>query len=81
MERLTKKSRYNEKIMTGLRTKQGVNLREIKKQFGNKYHELLMKNVEHFLQNSDLYEENHNIMLTKKGMFIADYIISLLFLD
>lgn len=81
MERLTKKSRYNEKIMTGLRTKQGVNLREIKKQFGNKYHELLMKNAEHFLQNSDLYEENHNIMLTKKGMFIADYIISLLFLD
>lgn len=81
MEHLSEKSRYNEKIMTGLRTNQGINLNEIKMQFGNKYHESLLIKAEQFLRNGKLSEMNHHLLLTRKGMFIADHIISSLFAE
>ena len=81
MEHLNPGTRFNELIMTGLRTKWGINLQEIEKQFGTEYHQLLMKNARSFLRNGEMYErENHNF-LTRKGIFIADYIISALFSD
>ena len=81
VEHLSKKTRFNEKIMTGLRTNQGINLKEIKVQFGIRYHESLLKIAEQFFKNGDLYLRNNHLLLTKKGMFIADYIIAALFAE
>ena len=72
---------FNEKILTGLRTNQGVNLKEVKMQFGIQYHESLLKNAELFLKNGNLYERNNHLILTKEGMFIADNIIASLFTE
>ena len=80
-EYLSKKTMFNEKILTGLRTNQGVNLKEVKMQFGIKYHESLLKNAELFLKNGNLYERNNHLILTKEGMFIADNIIASLFTE
>ena len=81
MEHLNQDTRFNEMILTGLRTKWGVNLEEIIRQFGIEYYESLYKNAEQFIRNGNLYERNNHFLLTRKGMLIADYIISALFSD
>ena len=81
MEHLNPGTRFNELIMTGLRTKWGINLQEIEKQFGTEYHQSLVKNARPFLRNGEIYERENHYFLTKKGIFIADYIISALFSD
>jgi len=81
IEYLSQKTRFNERILTELRTNWGINSAAIKKLFGIKYHELLMKNAEQFLKNGDLFERDKHLLLTKKGMLIADYIIAALFAE
>ncbi len=81
MEKLNSKTRYNEWIMTGLRTKWGIDLKEIKIHFGTEYFKSLLSNARPFLQNGDMVERAGYYILTRKGMLISDYIISALFLD
>ncbi|NHN26595.1 radical SAM family heme chaperone HemW [Flavobacterium jejuense] len=84
-ETLTKNDRYNEYIMTGLRTIWGVSLERIENEFGTKYLDYLNKHVKRFLED-DLLEiiassEDGNILTTtKKGKFLCDGIASDLFL-
>jgi len=51
-ELLSKNDRFNETIMTGLRTIWGVDLRKIKEEFGQKYVEHLMKSSQKFIDQS-----------------------------
>lgn len=81
MEKLNRRTRYNEWIMTGLRTKWGIDMKEIKMHFGTEFYELLMNNARPFLKSGDIYEESGHYILTRNGMLISDYIISALFLD
>jgi oxygen-independent coproporphyrinogen-3 oxidase len=81
MEKLNRKTKYNERIMTGLRTKWGIDLKEIERHFGAEYYESLLSNARTFIENGDMYEGAGHYILTRKGMLIADYIISALFLD
>lgn len=85
IETLTKTDRYNEYIMTGLRTIWGVSLERIEKEFGKTYLDyLLMQSKKHFEQ--ELLEcvkssEVETILkTTKKGKFLSDGIASDLFL-
>lgn len=81
IETLTKKDRYNEYIMTGLRTIWGVSLERIEKEFGIKYLEYLQKQIQRFLDDNLLEIDDDSILkTTKKGKFLCDGIASGLFL-
>lgn len=71
--------RYNEYIMTGLRTIWGVSLDKIKLDFGIEYVAYLMKQVQKFLNDDLVFIEENILKATKKGKFLTDGIASDLF--
>lgn len=80
VEVLCKNDRYNEYVMTGLRTVWGVSLEKIKVDFGQNYLDYLLKNAEIFLINEKLIIEKNILKTTLKGKFFCDGIASELFL-
>ncbi|MBO0324317.1 radical SAM family heme chaperone HemW [Muricauda sp. CAU 1633] len=78
-ETLTQTDRYNEYVMTGLRTIWGVSLERITADFGPKYVEYLTQQSHKFLEQGLLVLENDTLLTTKKGKFLADGIASDLF--
>lgn len=79
METLTTTDRYNEYIMTGLRTIWGVSLDKVEKDFGKTYKEYLKEQAETFINQQLLYIDDKHIRVTKKGQFLSDGIASELF--
>jgi oxygen-independent coproporphyrinogen-3 oxidase len=85
IEKLTGNNRFNEYIMTGLRTIWGVSFEKVEKEFGALRLELLKKNSEPFI-NKGLLEvqlstfASPTLVTTKKGKFLADRIASDLFI-
>jgi oxygen-independent coproporphyrinogen-3 oxidase len=79
IEILSITDRYNEYIMTGLRTIWGVSLDRIETEFGSKYLDYLHKQVQKFLNDDLVYIENNILKPTKKGKFLTDGIASDLF--
>ncbi len=79
-EILSKTDRYNEYIMTGLRTIWGVSLIRIEKEFDKTYLDYLMQQAQKFLLDDLLFIENEILKPTKKGKFLSDGIASDLFL-
>ena len=80
IETLTKTDRYNEYIMTGLRTIWGVSLERIEQEFGKTYLEYLNKQAARFIEDHLLFIDENILRTTKKGKFLSDGIASDLFL-
>ena len=85
IEKLTKKNKFNEYIMTGLRTIWGVSFQKIEKDFGKNYLIELKNNAKPFVEEGLLKIElnsfsQHILTTTKKGKFLADGIASDLFM-
>ncbi|KAF2516019.1 radical SAM family heme chaperone HemW [Flavobacterium foetidum] len=78
-ETLTISDRYNEYIMTGLRTIWGVSLDRIEKEFGSEYLSYLLEQSQKFLNDDLLSIENNILKPTPKGKFLTDGIASDLF--
>ena len=78
-EILTISDRYNEYIMTGLRTIWGVSLERIENEFGLEYLNYLKKQSQKFLNDDLLSIENNILKPTSKGKFLTDGIASDLF--
>ena len=79
IEILSITDRYNEYIMTGLRTIWGVSLDRIKTEFGDEYLEYLDKQAQKFLDDDLVFIENNILKPTPKGKFLTDGIASDLF--
>jgi oxygen-independent coproporphyrinogen III oxidase len=79
-EILSVADRYNEYIMTGLRTIWGVSLDRVEKEFGNEYLDYLLKQARKFLDDDLLFIENNILKPTSKGKFLTDGIASDLFI-
>jgi oxygen-independent coproporphyrinogen III oxidase len=84
-ETLTKTDRYNEYVMTGLRTIWGVSLERIEQEFGKIYLEYLLNQSKKHLEQSLLEivkssEVETVLKITKKGKFLSDGIASDLFM-
>ncbi|MBW4362380.1 radical SAM family heme chaperone HemW [Flavobacterium taihuense] len=79
IEILSVADRYNEYIMTGLRTIWGVSLGRIETEFGIEYLAYLNKQAQKFLKDDLLSIENNILKPTKKGKFLTDGIASDLF--
>ena len=79
-ETLTKTDRYNEYIMTGLRTIWGVSLDRIEEEFGKTYLDYLNQQAAKFIEDHLLFVDDNILRTTKKGKFLSDGIASDLFL-
>jgi len=79
-EILTKTDRYNEYIMTGLRTIWGVSLDKITTEFGEKYLDYLQQQAAKYIEDHLLYLDENILRTTKSGKFLGDGIASDLFL-
>lgn len=83
-EQLSEINRFNEYIMTGLRTIWGVSFQKIEKEFGAMYLQDLKKSAERHIKSGLLEIELRSfsgkvLVTTKKGKFLADGIASDLF--
>lgn len=79
-EMLSKTDRYNEYVMTGLRTIWGVSILKIEKDFGSNYLNHLEKQSKKYIKEELLQLENGILKTTNKGKFLADGIASDLFM-
>ena len=80
VEVLSKTDRYNEYVMTGLRTIWGISLYKIQTEFGNSYFEYLMQQSDKYIKEEMLSIDGDKISVTKKGKFLCDGIASDLFM-
>jgi oxygen-independent coproporphyrinogen-3 oxidase len=76
IEKLSEKERFNEYILTSLRTIWGVNIAYIKNNFPQEYCSIFIAKMEDYVQQGHALCNDTTISLTNKGMFISDTIIS-----
>lgn len=81
VEELTINDRFNEYIMTSLRTMWGIDLEKIKKEFGLTYVQQTKKQIEQFLVKKQLILDKNKICLTQNGKLFADGIAAELFTE
>ena len=79
-EVLSKTDRYNEYVMTGLRTIWGVSLDRIETEFGANYLDYLNQQSQKYIEDHLLFVDENILRTTKKGKFLSDGIASDLFL-
>jgi oxygen-independent coproporphyrinogen-3 oxidase len=79
-EVLSKTDRYNEYVMTALRTIWGVSLDKIRNEFGTGYYEYLLDQSDKYIKEKLLVTEGDKLSVTKKGKFLCDGIASDLFM-
>jgi oxygen-independent coproporphyrinogen-3 oxidase len=79
-ETLTKTDRYNEYVMTGLRTIWGISLDRIEREFGKSYLDYLNKQSYNYIEDHLLFVDDNILRTTKIGKFLSDGIASDLFL-
>ena len=79
-ETLSTADRYNEYIMTGLRTMWGVSLNEIENNFGVKYSEYIRNQSKKHIEEGLLSNKNGVLKTREKGRFLVDGIASDLFM-
>jgi oxygen-independent coproporphyrinogen-3 oxidase len=78
-EELSTTDRYNEYVMTRLRTMWGVDIEEVEERFGNFYKTHLLNEASKEIE-LGLLEQNEGILtVTQKGKFLSDGIASNLF--
>ena len=80
IEELDIYDRFNEYIMTSLRTMWGTDLMKIKNNYGKIFLEDTLKNIIPFIQKDWLKNEDDKLVLTMEGKLFADHIASELFL-
>lgn len=78
-EELTLSDKYNEYVMTGLRTIWGISLEKIQTEFGQNYYDYLLKTSEKLITNGLLENNGQKITVTQKGKFLSDGLASELF--
>ncbi|MEN8193140.1 MAG: radical SAM family heme chaperone HemW [Bacteroidota bacterium] len=80
IEELTPSMRYNEYIMTGLRTMWGIDMDKIKHDFDEKYYSYFNKAIQtHLSKNTLQLIENSRVVVAPESLFLVDGIIADLF--
>lgn len=78
-EVLTVEQRFNEYVMTSLRTVWGCDFEHITNIFGTKWADELARNTKKFIERGHMYRNNNRVFLTNQGKLFADGIASELF--
>jgi oxygen-independent coproporphyrinogen-3 oxidase len=80
IEILTKSQKFNEYILTSLRTIWGIDLNYVMKLYGEEYYNKTLNTVVLLIKNGTIIQEESRIYLSEKGKFFADAIAADLFL-
>ena len=75
IEHLTEEERYNDTILTRLRTADGIPLTWMKDKFSDKLNAYMLRAAEKEIALGNLKETNGHLSLTEKGIFISDAVI------
>ena len=75
-EELNVKTRFNEYLMTSLRTMWGVDLEYVEKMFDKEGYDYIMNMAGKYIGYGLMKHENKNLVLTNQGKMISDNIIS-----
>lgn len=69
-------TRYNELVMTRLRTCEGIPLTYLQQRFGQAYHNYCLHLAAPYLRQGLLLQKGDTLRLSKEGIFVSDDIIS-----
>ncbi|MBO4664346.1 MAG: radical SAM family heme chaperone HemW [Bacteroidaceae bacterium] len=75
-ETLTDSERYDEYVMTGLRTCDGVDLDALRTLFGDASYEYCMRNAKPHLDAGRMIVEGSRMRLTRSGLFVSNDVMS-----
>ena len=75
IEELTEEERYNDTILTRLRTAKGIPLEWMKEKFCTRLNRHMLRVAEREIALGNLKEANGYLSLTEKGIFISDAVI------
>ncbi len=70
------KSRYNDFILTGMRTMWGINISVLREKFGEKMLDYCESNLKKHLQSANVILSDNHYKITPQGIFISDSIMS-----
>ena len=79
-EVLTKEQKFNEYILTSLRTMWGTDLKKVEMNFGNEFLSHLLNETQTYFDSGILVKKENKLYLSDKGKLIADKIASDLFI-
>jgi oxygen-independent coproporphyrinogen-3 oxidase len=79
-ETLDERTRFHDYLMTSLRTMWGIDMEFIKNEWGKKYLEHIRRRSKPFIRGGRILEMDGKLVLSTDGMFIADHIISEMFI-
>jgi oxygen-independent coproporphyrinogen-3 oxidase len=80
-EKLSKTDRFNELLLTSLRTSWGIDIEKIREEFGHEKAQIIHSIAERYEKAGYITFEKNTAILTDKGFFIYDNIISDMFSD
>jgi len=81
-EILTARDKYNDYILTGMRTVWGVNLPHVRQHFGEEKYGYCLRQAARYIQGGIIIQEDDRLRFTESAWFISDGIISdLLWID
>ena len=76
---MSNSKKYNDYIMTSLRTNCGVDLNYIKQEYGINYLRYFKNEIQKWIKSEHVFIEKETVYLSKKGKYISDNICSDLF--
>ncbi len=79
VEKLSISDRYNELVMTRLRTKWGIAVDEVERSFGRKFKDYLLREATKLVESGMLEWNDNRLQVSKKGKFLSDGIAADLF--
>lgn len=80
-ETLSLTDRYNEYVMLGLRTSDGISAEEIRQMFGQRMHDGFCRNAAPYIRSGQLEQAKGRLRIAQDSLFISDSIISSLFAE
>ncbi len=75
IEHLTEEERYNDTILTRLRTADGIPLNWMKEKFSEKLNRYMLATAQKHIECGNLKKTDETLSLTEKGIFISDAVI------
>lgn len=75
-EQLTAGMRYNEYVITSLRTSRGIDIKRLRSKFGDEMYRYCLRMADSYLKNGKLEQVGDYLKLSRKGIFISDGIMS-----
>lgn len=81
VEILEEKEKYNDYMITSLRTMWGLNFEKLENEFDKKYLRYFLSKTENLIKENLLRKSGNNFILTEKGIFISDNIIGSFFYE